>query len=313
MTSIGVVIPNWNGTRVLEACLRALGDQQRRPDKVLVVDNGSTDGSDLIAERMPDVSVLRLGRNTGFGFAANRGVEQCDTEWVAVLNSDACPEPDWLGELSEHLTGLSPAVWAVGSIQLRPDGSIESAGDAWSPTGAAYKLLNGATLDALPDHPYEVLSPPGAAPLFRRSAFESLGGYDEGYFLYYEDLELSWRARWRGWRAVQVPSARVRHEMGGSGNAARAQRYSARNSLITTVRHLPRLRPLTLLRHTAHEARVAHQRQVLAPYLAGRAEGLVALPAALARRRRERAQRVTTPEAMYDFLQRQEELAPARL
>lgn len=305
MTDVAVVVPNWNGAHVLGACLQALERQQTPAAEVLVVDNGSTDGSDLFAEREHGVPVLRLGRNTGFGAAANRGVAETRAPLVAVLNSDACPEPDWLQCLVGVVETSAPEIWAWGSVQLRPDGAVESAGDAWSLGGAAYKLLSGQAKSALPDQPFEVFSPPGAAPLFRRAAFEGLGGYDESFFLYYEDLELAWRARWRGWRSVTVPSALVRHELGGSGNPTRTQRFAARNSLVTTVRHVPRLRPWVLLRHTLHEAAVAQERGVLKPYLQGRAAGVAALPQALRERRRSRRGHVLEGAELEQFLQSQ--------
>jgi GT2 family glycosyltransferase len=309
VTDVAVVVPNWNGARVLGACLAALARQEEIAAEVLVVDNGSTDGSDLLAEEN-GVRVLRLGRNTGFGAAANRGVAETRAPLVAVLNSDACPEPGWLRRLAAVATTSSPDVWAWGSVQLRPDGAVESAGDAWSLGGAAYKLLSGEPVTVLPEQPFEVFSPPGAAPLFRRAAFEELGGYDASFFLYYEDIELAWRARWRGWRSLTVPTARVRHELGGSGDAARTQRFAARNSLITTVRHVPRLRPWVLLRHTVHEAVVAQQRGVLKPYLQGRAAGVAALPSALGDRRRSRRDHTVQESELVRFLQGQARAIP---
>ncbi len=312
MTLVSVVVPNWNGAGILEACLLSLRAQTLAAHEVVVVDNGSTDGSHRIAEAAPGVRLLRQRDNLGFGGGANLGVAATEAPLVAVLNSDARPEPDWLSNLVRASGDAEQDVWAWGSVQLRPDGAIESAGDAWALAGAGYKLMAGDDVARLPAEPFEVFSPPGAAPLFRRSAFDVLGGYDEKFFLYYEDLELSWRARWRGWRALTVPDARVHHALGGSGDLGRTYRYAARNSLVTTVRHVPRLHPLTLAGHTLHEAAVARQRGVLRPYLRGRAAGVAALPRAFAERRRSAREHVRTRADVEGFLNSQGQALDAR-
>jgi GT2 family glycosyltransferase len=282
---VSVVIPNFNGERLLPSCLAALRAQTRLPDEVLVVDNGSHDGSvALLRREHRDVRVLAQGRNLGFAGGANRGIEAACGDLVAVLNSDARPAPDWLERLLA--APRDPDVWAWGSVLVSPAGTIESAGDLWRDEGYAYKFLRGRPLSALPADPYRVFAPPGAAPLFRRDRVLELGGYEERFFLYYEDVDLAYRALLRGWRAMVVPSARVEHDLGGSGTSARTRFHVARNSLWTAVRCVPEPRPRALAHRAVQELRWKRRPARLAAVeVAGRAAALAGLPWALRTRR----------------------------
>jgi hypothetical protein len=281
---VAVVIPNLDGERLLPGCLDALRAQSRPPEEIVVVDNGSRDRSrELVAARYPEVRLLALACNRGFAGGANAGVLATRAERVAVLNSDARPRADWL-----ELLLAAPApdhVWAWGSVLLGPGGRVESAGDGFSDAGYAWKLANGAPADALPPEPYEVFSPPGAAPLFRRDRFFELGGYESGFFAYFEDLDLSYRALLRGWRALMVPGARVEHDLGGSGSGWRRRFHVARNSWRCAVRCAPDPSPRALAARALAEL-LANPRPALAPFeLAGRAAALAGLPRTLRERR----------------------------
>lgn len=304
---VTVVIPNFNGERLLTATLDALLAQAAPELDVLVVDNGSTDGSLALLRARADVRVLALPTNTGFAGAANAGARATDRCLVVVLNSDARPQPGWLEALLTEVDDSD--VWAWGSVLVDPGGLIESAGDGWRHGTTAYKLLRGQDLAALPARPYEVFAAPGAAPLFRRDVLLELGGYDERFFLYYEDIDLAWRARLRGYRAVLVPGARVTHELGASGRPFRTWFHIARNSLWCGVRNPPDLRPGLLVAATRREWRNAGRRGVRWPYLCGRVAGVAGLPRQLAVRRRLQAGRTVDLAVLADFLARQEELA----
>jgi GT2 family glycosyltransferase len=304
---VAVVIPNYNGRSFILNCLEAVQGQTVRAAEVVVVDNGSTDGSDrLIEESFPDVVLVRHDRNAGFGAAANLGFRRTRSPWVAVLNSDATPAPDWLALLEPHAV---EDVWAIGGVLVTPEGRVESAGDAYDVGGFAYKLLRGQDLGALPAHPYDVFAPPGAAPVYRRSVFESIGGFHEPFFLYYEDVDLAWRGRLAGWRAVVVPTAHVSHLGQGSGIAARSWRCIGRNSAWCAVRDHPFVTPAAIWRRTRREARTARQRGMLWPYLRGRLDFVGRLPVALAQRRKIQRTRVVDDAAVRAFLGTPAELA----
>ena len=265
-----------------------------------MVDNGSRDGSAELVAGYPEARLVALARNRGFGAAANVGVAATRADRVAVLNSDARPRADWLERL---LAAPAPEhVWAWGSVLLAPGGHVESAGDQWSDAGFAHKLANGAGAERLPREPYEVVSPPGAAPLFRRDRLLELGGYDEGFFLYFEDIDLSYRALLRGWRALMVPGARVEHDQGASGRGWQRRYLVARNSWRCAVRCAPQPRPRELARRAAHELRTGSRRE-LAPFeLAGRAAALAGLPRTLRERRAIQASRLLAPHEVRERL-----------
>jgi GT2 family glycosyltransferase len=283
---VAVVIVNYDGERLLPDCLAALRAQTQAPAEVLVADNGSHDGSlALLRAHHPHVGVLELDRNHGFAGGANRGVAATKAPWVCVLNSDATPAPDWLARLTA--APRDARTWALGSVLVSAgSGLIESAGDQYDPAGFAYKLLRDRPLALLPSEPYAVFAAPGAAPLFRRDVFERLGGYEERFFLYYEDVDLAFRAVLAGYHALLVPDARVVHRLGATTKSlARARFYVARNSVWCAARCLPEAAPLRLARRWASELRSNRPRRLIGVELAGRAAGLAGLPRALRERR----------------------------
>jgi GT2 family glycosyltransferase len=296
-SGVAVVIVNYNGERLLPDCLAALAAQTLAPDEIVVADNGSRDGSlALLRAQHPRVRALALGRNFGFAGGANRGVRATAAAWVCVLNSDATPAPDWLARLTS--APRDERTWALGSVLVSAaTGRIESAGDQYAAAGYAYKLLRDRPLDALPAEPYRVFAAPGAAPVFRRDVFDALGGYEERFFLYYEDVDLAFRAVLAGWHALLVPSARVVHRLGATTRShARARFYVARNSAWCAVRCLPRTGPRSLARRWLVELRCNRPRRLAPVELAGRLAGLAGLPRVLRERRDIQAGRTAPME-----------------
>ena len=309
-SGVAVVIVNYNGERLLPDCLAALAAQTLAPEQIAVADNGSQDGSvALLRAHHPHVDVLELGRNHGFAGGANRGVRATSAPWVCVLNSDAAPAPDWLAQLTA--APRNARTWALGSVLVSAaSGRIESAGDQYAPAGYAYKLLRDRPLAALPTHPYPVFAAPGAAPVFRRDVFDALGGYEERFFLYYEDVDLAFRAVLAGYHALLVPSARVTHRLGATTRShARARFYVARNSVWCAVRCLPETGPLRLARRWVGELRTNRPRRLIGVELAGRAAGLAGLPRALHERREIQDRRVPGLDELGELLREPVEIA----
>ena len=293
---VSIVIPNFNGERLLPSCLAALAAQTVAPDQVVVVDNGSRDRSvELLRRDHPEVEVVPLSRNHGYAGAANRGVAHATGELVAILNSDARPAPDWLAELLA--APRDGDVWAWGSVLLRPGGElVESAGDHWHEAGFASKLLSERPVAELPREPYEVVAPPGAAPLYRADRLRELGGWEERYFLYFEDVDLALRALLRGWRALEVPSARVEHDLGASGGGPRRRFHVTRNAVWTAVRCNPEPSTRAIAREVLRElGRRRPPLPLVAVEAAGRLAALATLPWALRTRRRIQAERAIAP------------------
>lgn len=282
---VTVVIPNFDGLALLPRALDALDRQTHQPARVLVVDNASTDGSAELAEER-GVEVVRRADNGGFGAAANEGLRRCTTPYLVVLNADARPEAGWLRALVEGAPS-GDDVWAWGSVLVSATtGLVESAGDFVRPTGQSGKHLGGATVAQLPGEPYEVLAPPGAAPMVRVDVVRELGGWFEPYFLYYEDLDLAMRARLAGYRAFMVPAARVEHDLAGSSGGRPPWDHIARSSTWCTIRTNPSLTAAGFARLHVREYRIARRHGGAAPWARGKARAIPALPKRLAERRR---------------------------
>lgn len=204
--------------------LRALGEQTAEVDVVLV-DNGSNDDSVEVARReLPGVRVVELGENLGFGRAINRAVVEAAGDPVILLNNDAVPEPRFVEAL---LDGLGDGVDSVAGVLLqeRAPELIDSAGVVADATLMGFDYLHGEPVDVATSAPAP-LGPTGGAALYRREAFEAVGGFDERIFLYYEDLDLALRLASRGSRSRLAPEARALHAYSASLGATSARKYA---------------------------------------------------------------------------------------
>jgi GT2 family glycosyltransferase len=210
---ITVIIINWNSGELLTKCLQHLKAQTIQPERVLVVDNASTDGSLIgTGKSAKNVTVLRMNTNLGFAAGNNRALAECDTELVALLNPDAFPEPDWL----EHLLAAAranPEVAAFGSRQLCYDNPeiLDGIGDNYHVSGLAWRERYGMRQQGQDFILREIFSPCAAAALYRRQALVDAGGFDEDFFCYMEDIDLGFRLRLEGHKAMYVPYAVVHH------------------------------------------------------------------------------------------------------
>jgi N-acetylglucosaminyl-diphospho-decaprenol L-rhamnosyltransferase len=219
-----IYIPNFNGEARLGAVLRAL-DEQTAECEVVLVDNGSGDDSVALARReLPGVRVVALGENLGFGRAINRAVATVPGDPLILLNNDAVPEPRFVEALVE---GLGAGVDSVAGILLqeRAPGLIDSAGVVADATLMGFDYLHGEPAEAAATA-RAPLGPTGGAALFRREAYEAVGGFDERIFLYYEDLDLALRLAARGERCRLAPEARALHAYSASLGAASARKYA---------------------------------------------------------------------------------------
>ena len=219
-----VYIPNFNGRERVGRALGGLRAQTREVD-VVVVDNGSHDGSvEMLRETFPEVTVLALERNLGFGAALNRGVTEHPGDPVILLNDDAAPEPRFVEALLE---GLNEGVDSVAGVLLQeaaPE-TIDSAGVIADRTLMGFDYLHGEPATKALTAP-DPLGPSGGAALYRRAAFEAVGGFDERIFLYYEDLDLALRLAAAGGRCRLAPEARALHAYSASLGPASGAKYA---------------------------------------------------------------------------------------
>lgn len=300
--SVAVVIPSWNSVGLLPRCVESLRDQGADIE-LIVVDNGSGDGSVDYLERegIPHVS---LPQNAGFAAAVNLGARRVSAPAVLVLNADTVLEPRCIGRLADAL-GADPSLGGVQPriLQLEGEGEsprsadsarVYSTGQALTRDGRAVEV--GAGEAQRPEHlePREVFGMCGAACLLKRELFDELGGYDERYFAFYEDVDLNVRARIAGWRFAYVPEAVVWHvgnaswSEGFSRPASDNARLVARNRLATQVKFMPLASvPRIAAVEAGALARAARQRRFLAT-LRGKLSALRWLPDLIRERRRLR-------------------------
>lgn len=243
MVSVSIVIVNWNGGRVTEACLDALRTQSMAPDEIVVVDNASTDGSpELIASVYPEVRLIRQGANSGFAAGTNAGIRASSGELVVTLNNDTVPAPGWLSALVAPFA-TNARLGATMSTMLfahAPD-RIASAGLRVARSGVAIDDLLGYRFTARRTAPRRIFGPSAGAAAYRRALFDDVGHFDESFFMYLEDVDLAWRARLRGWESLHVPLATVSHVYSASAGQGSALKsfHLARNHVWTLRKNYP--------------------------------------------------------------------------
>jgi GT2 family glycosyltransferase len=243
MPSVTVIVINWNSGTLLQECLNHLESQTVRPERILVVDNASTDDSLRAAEGRDSVTILRMATNSGFAGGNNAALRSCETEWVALLNPDAFPAPDWLERLLSAAE-THPGYAAFGSRQLCRDAPaiLDGIGDRYHISGLVWRDRHRSrqTPDDLVGR--EIFAPCAAAALYRRQAVADVGGFDADYFCYVEDVDLGFRLRLAGYRAWYVPEAVVEH-VGSATTGGQQGDFSVyhghRNLVWTFAKNMP--------------------------------------------------------------------------
>jgi GT2 family glycosyltransferase len=296
-----VVVPNWNGREWLAACLDAIEAQTLTPAETIVVDNGSTDGSlELLAERGARTIELRL--NTGFAYAVNRGIEAANAELVALVNTDVVLEPDWLERMTAALRDHPEAASAACKmVALDDPGELWDAGDFLRRDGAAEQRGRGERDDGRFDEPGEAGAACAGAALYRRRAVLDVGGFDERFFAYLEDVDLGLRLRLAGWTCRYEPAAVARHAGGGSSGALRRPLlgWVERNTLLLVWKFFPlRWAPFVLYRQLGWAWHALRERR-MAAHLEGARSAFPLMREMLRERRRlRRSARVPVAQAV---------------
>lgn len=244
---VSVVIPNWNGLHLLQACLAALDSQIFSDFEIIVVDNGSSDGSVPWLQRQSgQIRSIFLDKNTGFPAAVNRGIEASDAAYIVLLNNDTIPDKDWLKNLVDAMDKNLQATFGASRILLhQPPHLIDSAGDGFNIRFGGFNIGAGDTADSHSDACWVFGACAGAA-IYRRELFEDIGLFDEDYFLVFEDVDLSLRAQLAGHRCQYIPNAVVYHHRGASTATASEEVLlrSWRNHIWVAAKNLP---PLLLI------------------------------------------------------------------
>ena len=296
---VAVVVPNWNGRRWLERCLEGLSAQTTPASEVIIVDNGSTDGSTRVPA--PDglpLRIIELGRNTGFAFAANRGLEAAAAPAVALVNTDVVLAPDWIERTSTALARDDrAAAVACKMVQMDDPQRLYDSGDFLRRDGVCEQRGRFELDDGRFDEPGEVFAPCAGAALYRRDALAAVGGFDERLFSYLEDVDLGLRLALAGWLCVYEPVSAL-HAGGGSAWQLDppVEYWIERNTLLLVAKAFPlRWAPQVAYRQLGW-AWHAFQGRRLRVHLRGALAALIVLPAVRADRRRLRASAVVAVE-----------------
>jgi GT2 family glycosyltransferase len=239
-----IVIPNWDGAADLPACLNSLMSQTTKAE-IVVVENGSTDGSlELLAAKYPGVTVLPQSKNLGFAGGVNVGIRYAiekEYEFVALFNNDAVAEKDWLKELIRGMalpeTGITTCTFAT--IDKK---HIDSTGDMYTVWGLPYPRGRGEPLGTQYDKVTEIFGASGGASLYRISMLKEIGLFDEDFFAYYEDVDLSFRAQLAGWKVRFVPKAIAYHKIGVTSSRLKGftTYQTMKNQPVVVFKNVPR-------------------------------------------------------------------------
>jgi GT2 family glycosyltransferase len=244
--TVSVILLVWNNHEHLRACLDALQAQTVRDFEIILVDNGSaeTDVLNAICQAYPNlrITIKHLETNTGFATGNNAGASLAQGTWLALLNVDAFPEPSWLASLlcaAEHSPQFN--VFTSRLIQFHAPDMLDGAGDSYHITGMAWRRFYNRPIREHGLQTEEVFSACPAAALIRREEFLQMGGFDEDYFSYFEDVDLGFRLRLHGGKCLYVPAAIVHHV--GSASTGKRSDFSVyfgyRNMIWTFIKNMP--------------------------------------------------------------------------
>jgi GT2 family glycosyltransferase len=235
--TVWIIVLHWQGSHYTRACLASLRSLTYTNLKVILVDNGSPDNSGgSIAQQFPEVELVETGKNLGFSGGCNAGIDYClrkGAQWIWLLNNDTKVGTDSLSRLME-IADQAPRAGALGAMVVTGEGDLFAASGAGEIDFNRAKTFLRKTAPA--DSKFiecDWLS--GSNLLLRAQALSDAGLFDDDYFLYFEDTELCWRMRKKGWLCLFVPSARVEHAGGGSTEGNRSYwraYYYTRNRLL---------------------------------------------------------------------------------
>ncbi len=246
LPTVSIIIPTYNGRVYLEDCLRSLRalnyPSERR--EVILIDNGSSDGSvEFVREFYPEVTVIQNEKNMGFAAPCNQGAECSQSEYLAFLNNDTRVDPEWLSELTRSIDtpkiDVENVVCAAGKIVSWDGHVIDYGGGIMNFHGHGHHLGMGRAVPADRSHEQPTLFACAASMLIRRDVFFEVGGFDQDYFAYFEDVDLGWRLWLLGFQVLYCPTAIVFHRGHGTSALSQAERKRLleRNSLFNVYKN----------------------------------------------------------------------------
>ena len=242
-----MAVINWNRKKLLHECLQCLAAQTRSDFEVIVVDNGSDDGSAVLVKELAlsypvPLRLIENSSNRGFCAANNQAIAASRSEWIALLNNDAEADPNWLSELARVIQSRDNVGMAASKILVWEDPTrIDKCGHLIYPDGQNRGRGSGQIDRGQFDRIEETLWPDGCAAMYRRAMLDEIGGFDEDFFAYADDAELGLRGRIAGWNCLYAPGAVVRHHRGATLGLGSARRLTLieRNRVLLAVKLFP--------------------------------------------------------------------------
>ena len=299
---VRVVIVNYNGGEYLKKAVECLVSQKDTNFEAVIVDNASTDNSiDQLQISDDRFSIIRSEKNFGFAAGNNLGFKNAQTPWLATLNPDAFPEPNWLAALHRAVIKYPDTVM-FGSLQInaKDPSRLDGCGDAYSFFGFAWQGGHGQLLrNEIQDS--ECFSPCAAAALCRRNELEAVGGFDERFFCYFEDVDLGFRLRLHGERCILVSDAVV-HHIGSAttgDNSPFTMFHCTRNRLWTYIKNMPPiLLYITIPIHIAGLIYLARNTKIQNPLIKGLKAAIINIKQVLSDRKHMQNNRSTSTAAI---------------
>lgn len=238
-----VIIPNWNGKHLLRTCLVSLQKQSLKDFEIIVVDNGSSDGSTKYIERFfPKTKVVKFDKNFGFARAVNAGIQVAKGKFIVLINNDTEIDQNCLKYLVEAIkTHTETGFVAAKMLNFNYRDIIDSAGDYIDEVGHANNIGLGEKDGPEFNKPDYVFLVTGGGGLFKRDVFEKVGFLDENYFAYFEDVDLCLRAQLQGFKGWYEPKAVIYHihKETSSKNQALLEYWQFRNMTQTIIKNFP--------------------------------------------------------------------------
>jgi GT2 family glycosyltransferase len=243
---VAIVIPNWNGADFIEECLVSL-KAQTYPVDVIVVDNGSADDSIAIIEKkFSDIKLIKLVKNLGFAGGVNKGIQfaiENNYQAVALFNNDATADPRWAETLVSTLKKYPKAGIVTGKFMRTDKQLMDSTGEFYTIWGMPYPRGRNQKISAKYNETERVFAASGGASLYKTKLFYDIGFFDENFFAYLEDIDISFRANLRSWQVIYEPNALAYHRVGSTTSRLKTfSRYHfTKNFFLTYVKNMPGL------------------------------------------------------------------------
>ena len=224
MNRLAIIVLNWNGSDDAIECVKSLAKQTLKPT-IIIVDNNSSDNSVFVFEKYisihkrEEITLIKNPRNLGFAGGINTGLvyaRKQGFEYIGVLNPDAIADKKWCQALVDELSSQPKCGIATGILQRRNGKTLDTTGDFYTTWGLPGPRNRDEPIENAPSKPGEVFGATGGGAIYRAAMFDDIDMFDKDFFMYYEDVDLSFRAQLAGWKVRFTPKAIAYHKVGAS-------------------------------------------------------------------------------------------------